>query len=83
MDRLVELYVSETVRLLGIPLLIVFDRNPWFTSRLYKELQLAFGTRLNFSTAFHPQIDGQSEIVIQVLEKYASGLCIRFSGKVG
>ena len=83
MDRLVELYVSEIVRLLGIPLLIVFDRNPWFTSRFYKELQLAFGTRLNFSTAFHPQIDGQSEIVIQVLEKYASGLCIRFSGKVG
>ena len=54
MDRLVELSVSEIVRLLGIPLLIVSDRDPWFTSRFWKELLLALGTRLNFSTAFHP-----------------------------
>ena len=68
MDRLAELYVREIFRLHGIPLLIVFDRNPRFTSMFWKELQSAFGTRLNFSTAFHPQTDGQFEIVIQVLE---------------
>ena len=51
MDRLAELYVSEIVRLHGIPLLIVFDRDPRFTSRFWKELQSAFGTRLNFSTS--------------------------------
>ena len=33
MDRLAELYVNEIVRLHGIPLSIVFDRDPWFTSR--------------------------------------------------
>ena len=54
MDRLAELYVSEIVKLHEIPLSIVFDRDPRFTSRFYKELQSAFGTRLNFSTAFHP-----------------------------
>ena len=58
MDRLAELYVSEIVRLHGIPLLIVPDRNLRFTSRFWKELQLTLGTQLNFSTAFHPQIDG-------------------------
>ena len=68
MDRLAELYVKEIVRLHGVLLSIVSDRDPRFTSRVWKELQLALGTRLNFSTAFHPQTDGQSEILIQVLE---------------
>ena len=44
MDRLVELYVSEIVRLHGIPLSIVSDRDPQFTSRFWKELQSIFGT---------------------------------------
>ena len=38
MDMLVELYVNEIVRLHGIPLSIVSDRDPWFTSRFWKEL---------------------------------------------
>ena len=38
MDRLAELYVSEIVRLHGIPVSIVSDRDPWFTSRFWKEL---------------------------------------------
>ena len=67
MDRLAEFYVNEIVRLHGIPLSIVSDRDPWFTSRFWKELQSALGNWLNFSTAFHPQTDGQSKIVIQVL----------------
>ena len=61
MDWLAEMYMSEIFRVHGIPLSIVYDRDPWFTSRFWKELQSALGTRLNFSTAFHPQTDGQSE----------------------
>ena len=52
----------------GIPFSIISDRDPRFTSRFWGKLQEASGTRLNFSTAFHPQTDGQSERVIQVLE---------------
>ena len=63
MDRLAELYLTEIVRLHGIPLSIVSDRNPLFTSRFWNELQSTFGMRLNFSTAFYPQTDGQSEKV--------------------
>ena len=57
MDRLTELYVNEIVRLNDIPISIVSDRDPRFMSRFWKELQSALGTRLNFSTTFHPQTD--------------------------
>ena len=80
MDRLTELYVSEIFILHGIPLSIVYDRDPRFTSRFWKELQSAFGTRLNFSTAFHPQTDGQSKRVIQVLEDMLRGYVLDFPG---
>ena len=58
MDRLVELYVNEIVLLHGIPVSIVSDHDPRFTSRFWKELQSALGTRLNFSTTFYPQTNG-------------------------
>ena len=80
MDRLAELYVSEIVRLHGISLSIVSHHDPRFTSRFWKELQSAFGTRLNFSTAFHPQIDGQSKRVIKVLEDMLRGCVLDFPG---
>ena len=78
MDRLAELYVREIVRLHEIPLSIVFGRDPRFTSKFWKELQSALGTRLNLSTTFHLQTDGQSERVIQVLEDMLRGCVLDF-----
>ena len=49
-----------------LPVPIISDRDPRFTSRYWGKLQEALGTRLNFSIVFHPQTDGQSERVIQV-----------------
>ena len=80
MDRLAELYVDEIVRLHGVSLSIVSDRDPRFTSRFWKELQSAFDTRLNFSTTFHPQTDGQSKRLIQVLEDMLRGCVMEFPG---
>ena len=67
LEKLAQLYVDEIVRLHGVPVSIVSDRDPRFTSRFWPSLQASLGTRLHFSTAFHPQTDGQSERTIQTL----------------
>ncbi|KAK6284671.1 hypothetical protein POUND7_003623 [Theobroma cacao] len=64
----VRVYVDEIVRLHGIPISIVYDRGAQFTSKFWGKLQEALGTKLDFSTTFHPQTDGQSEWTIQTLE---------------
>ena len=80
MDGLAKLYVYEIVRLHGVPLSIVSDRDLRFTLRFWKELQSALGTCLNFSTTFHPQTDGQSERLIQILEDMLRGCVMNFPG---
>jgi hypothetical protein len=60
--------VQEIVRLHGVPVSIVSDRDTRFTSQFWKSLQENLGTSLSFSTAYHPQTDGQSERTIQILE---------------
>nr|GEY58111.1 DNA/RNA polymerases superfamily protein [Tanacetum cinerariifolium] len=67
-SKLAETFQQEIVRLHGTPSAIVSDRDPRFASRFWKGLQKAWGTRLKFSTAFHPQTDGQSERTIQTIE---------------
>ena len=80
LDRLAELFIREIVRLHGVPISIIFDQDPRFTSRFWKKLQEALGTQLHFSTAFHPQTDGQSERVIQVLKDMLRSYVIDFEG---
>ena len=68
MEKLAELYVKEIVRVHGVPLSIVSDRDSRFTSRFWKSVHDEMGTKLCLSTAYHPQTDGQSERTIQTLE---------------
>ena len=58
LERLAKLYMKEIVRLHEIPVTIVSDRDTRFVSQFWKSLHKALGTKLNFSTAFHPQTDG-------------------------
>ena len=80
LDKLADLYIKEIVRLHRILVSIISDRDPRFTSRFWGKLQEALGTRLNFSTAFHSQMDGQSERVIQVLEDMLRSCVIDYEG---
>ena len=80
LEKLAQLYVDEIVRLHGVPVSIVSDRDPRFTSRFWPSLQAALGTRLHFSTSFHPQTDGQSERIIQTLEDMLRACVMEFKG---
>ena len=80
LSKLAEIYIREIVRLHGVPALIISNRDPWFTSRFWKKLQETLGTKLSFSTAFHPQIDGQSERMIQILKDMLRCGILEFQG---
>jgi len=68
LEKLTSLYISEIVKLHGVPSSIVSDRDPRFTSRFWESLKRALGTKLRLSSAYHPQTDGQTERTIQSLE---------------
>nr|GFC64008.1 putative nucleotidyltransferase, ribonuclease H [Tanacetum cinerariifolium] len=63
-----------------MPTTIVSDRDPYFSSRFWKGLQNAWGTRLKFSTAFHPETDGESERTIQTLEDMLRSCALEWTG---
>ncbi|MBW0577678.1 hypothetical protein O181_117393 [Austropuccinia psidii MF-1] len=54
---------------------IISDSNPKFTSALWTNLHNLFGTKLSFSTAYHPQTDGLAERMIQTLEDMIRRFC--------
>jgi len=64
LEKLTELYIKEIVKLHGFPTSIVSDRDPRFTSKFWGSIHQALGTKLHFSSAYHPQTDGQSERTI-------------------
>ncbi|XP_038683092.1 uncharacterized protein LOC119983499 [Tripterygium wilfordii] len=62
-SRVATLFLKDIVRLHGLPLSLVSDRDSKFVSYFWKTLWLKMGTKLKYSSAFHPQSDGQTEVV--------------------
>ena len=67
LEEFFQLYIREIFLLHGVPVFIVSDKDPRFTTHFWKSFQ-RMGTQLMMSTAFHPQTNGQSEKTIQILE---------------
>nr|GEZ68889.1 putative reverse transcriptase domain-containing protein [Tanacetum cinerariifolium] len=78
MDKLARIYLKEVVTRHGIPVSIISDRDLRFASNFWRSLQNALGTRLDMSTAYHPDTDGQSEKTIQTLEDMLHACAIDF-----
>jgi hypothetical protein len=66
--KLVELCIARIVCLHGVPKKIVSDTGTQFTSRFWEKLHEAIDTKLNFSSTYHAQTDGQTKRVNQILE---------------
>ena len=69
------------MKLHGVPVSIVSDRDPKFTSTFWQAFQRALGTKVRLSTAYHPQTDGQSERTIQTLEDMLRLSVLEWGGK--
>nr|GEV02568.1 putative reverse transcriptase domain-containing protein [Tanacetum cinerariifolium] len=77
-EKLAQQYLKEIICRHGVPMSIISDRDSLFTSRFWETLQKALGTQLNLSTAYHPEMDGQSERTIQTLEDMLRACVINF-----
>ena len=70
-----QLYLDNVYKLHGLPQDLVSDRGSVFTSRFWTRLLQLIGVKRNLSTAYHPQSDGQTERVNQVMEQYLRLYC--------
>ncbi|KAI3776586.1 hypothetical protein L1987_46372 [Smallanthus sonchifolius] len=65
-EKLARIYIDEIVSHHGVPLNIISDRDARFTSRFWQSLQTALGTRLDLSTAYHPQTEVGDLVLLKV-----------------
>jgi hypothetical protein len=65
-----KIFFDTIFKLHGLPSIAVSDRDPIFTSKFWEEIFLLMGMQLDHTSAYHPQSDGQTEIVNKALETY-------------
>ncbi|CAN6716442.1 unnamed protein product [Malus baccata var. baccata] len=78
LNKLAKLFITKIVKYHGVPINIISDRDPRFTSKFWVAFQEALGTQLLYSTTYHPQTDGQSERTIQTLEDMLRSSVLQF-----
>nr|GEU79136.1 putative reverse transcriptase domain-containing protein [Tanacetum cinerariifolium] len=79
-EKLARIYINEIVARHGVPVSIISDRDGRFASHLWKALQKTLGTKLNMSTAYHPETDDQSERTIQTFKDMLRACVMYFGG---
>jgi hypothetical protein len=76
--QLAELYISRIVCLHGVAKKTVFDRGTQFTLKFWERLHEMLDTQLSFSSTYHPQTDGQTERLNQILEDMLRACALQY-----
>jgi hypothetical protein len=76
--KLAELYMSRIVCLHGVPKKIVLNRGSQFMSKVWEKLHESMDTKLNFSSAYHPQTEGQTKRTNQILEDMLRACALKY-----
>ena len=74
-----EIYLDQIIRLHGVPKTIIFYRGAQFIAHFWEQLQESLGTKLIRSSAYHPQTDGQTERINQILEDMLRACAIQYA----
>ncbi|GJP70681.1 hypothetical protein CLOP_g1588 [Closterium sp. NIES-67] len=74
-EETAQLFIRYIISQHGIPTTLISDRDPKFTSKFWKELMSLLGTKLAMSSAYHPQTDGQTERLNQIVEQLLRAAC--------
>nr|GEX00439.1 retrotransposon protein, putative, Ty3-gypsy subclass [Tanacetum cinerariifolium] len=82
-ERLARLYINKILARHGMPVSIIYDRDSYFTSTFWQSLQKALGTKLDLSTAYHPETDGQTEQFSYNNSYHSSVICAPFEALYG
>jgi transposase InsO family protein len=77
-NKYAKIYLDQIIRLHGVPKTIISDRGAQFIARFWEQLQSSLGTKLIRSFAYHPQTDGQTERVNQILEAMLRACIIHY-----
>jgi hypothetical protein len=80
-EKYAELYISRIMYLHGVPKTIISNRGPQFIARFWEQLNDSLGMRLIHSLTYHPQTDGQTERVNQILEDMLRACVLRYLDK--
>ncbi|CAI7792340.1 unnamed protein product [Closterium sp. NIES-54] len=74
-EETAQLFFRYVISQHGIPTTLISNRDPKFTSKFWKELMSLMGTKLAMSSAYHPQTDGQTERLNQIVEQLLRAAC--------
>ncbi|GJP46245.1 hypothetical protein CLOM_g5553 [Closterium sp. NIES-68] len=74
-EETTNLFISTVVRLHGLPSTMISDHDPKFTSKLWQQIWEQYVSRLQFTSAYHPQSDGQTERTYQTMEQLIRTNC--------
>jgi len=74
-ETLAQHFMDQIYKLHGAPVEIIIDRDPVFVSNFWKEFLKTLGIEQKLSSSYHPQTDGQSEVLNRCLESYLRRMC--------